>query len=46
VLFDPIRFHARLNPERPGLAALESSARELQVVVLALSRIDAALVLA
>jgi non-ribosomal peptide synthetase component E (peptide arylation enzyme) len=29
VLFEPILFHARLNPERPGLVAFESIGREL-----------------
>ncbi len=29
MLFDPILFHARLNPERPALVAFESIGREL-----------------
>lgn len=41
VLFDPIQFHARLNPERPGLVALESRARELSYGEIA-CQVDAA----
>ena len=41
VLFELIRFHARLNPERPGLVAFESGARELSYAAIA-RRVDAA----
>jgi hypothetical protein len=40
-LFDPIRFHSRLNPELPGLVAFDSSVRELSYADIA-KRVDAA----
>ena len=41
LVFELIRFHARLNPERPGLVAFESSVRELSYAAIA-RRVDAA----
>jgi acyl-CoA synthetase (AMP-forming)/AMP-acid ligase II len=40
-LFDPIRFHSRLNPELPGLVAFDSCARELSYADIA-KRVDTA----
>ena len=41
MLFDPVLFHARLNPERPGVVAFDSLGRELSYGDL-VRRVDAA----
>lgn len=41
MLFEPILFHARLNPERPGLVAFDSIGRELSYGDI-VRRVDAA----
>ena len=41
MLFDPVLFHARLNPERPGLVAFDSPGRELSYGDI-MRRVDAA----